>query len=934
MRFHVLIGAASAVLLSSTSALAVIGGTPDRLADQERAQRVEHPAAQRQLDASPAWQDFLSRHGGAWTAQWDEATRTPTRFWGTGWNTSGASLSDDTAAFRLGMAILAQEIDLLGGVGTDDLAPLAIDRRQGITTLSFERTWRGLSVENARVSLRFKNDRFVMGQFESMPAIEATLRVSEPSVAAKDATQTALSELGWVTTHTEEVNQPKLTVYPIVRVSSVDYRLAWKLELRSTAFPSRQYVFIDAQTGEFISSREQVRFLDTQVSVEHDDRYPDNGTATSPFRWAEVEVDGVETSADMDGVITTEGPGTATWTSGSRYFRVRTADGDPMASFSGQITEGGAPLLAQPDPDLDPVKYRRVLAQVDTHVAAHRARERALRINPNFGWASQQVEATVNSEEMTCNAWFDGDINFVTQADGCNNTGRVMDVVSHEYGHGFHAYSIINGVGSFDGALSEGMGDYLAATISGDPATARGFFQGSNDPLRDIEINRVWPEDVGEIHQTGRIIAGALWDARKALITVMGEEQGIDHADQLFWAVASRASDIPTGYSEALLADDDNGDLSDGTPNQCLIDEAFGLHGLGPASDDIGLFSVEHAPITNLTPDDSIEVSARVQLARPACTTGEVGSVRLSWALGGDAFETLTMDAAGEGDFVASLPGAEAGTELRYFIEVLDENDEVSGLMPRGSISDPWFAAFVAGGTIIFESDFEDDDGGFSHELLVGNADSEGADDWQWGEPGGDSGDPSSAFSGDNVWGNDLSPEENWNGAYQPNVHNILSSPRIDVGTGYDTVYLQFRRWLSVEDGFFDTAEVTVNGIGLWSQLEGPNQNDAGNHHEDLHWALRTYDITDLVAADGSIVVNWELLSDGGLQFGGWNIDDVKVIGLGEAGGIGDPQGDDLAGGGTGCSCDSGGDPSPSAWLFILPLLGFVTRRRYSATTR
>ena len=33
-------------------------------------------------------------------------------------------------------------------------------------------------------------------------------------------------------------------------------------------------------------------------------------------------------------------------------------------------------------------------------------------------------------------------------------------------------------------------------------------------------------------------------------------------------------------YPESLLVDDDDGDLSNGTPNLCLINEVFGAHGL------------------------------------------------------------------------------------------------------------------------------------------------------------------------------------------------------------------------------------------------------------------------------------------------------------------------------------------------------------------
>jgi len=916
------LGAVAALFTASTAVAAVGQIELDRLYPGERAERIA-TAAQVELAQGAAWQDFLARHGGEWQALWDEATGTPTRFWGTGWDVDPAALATDEGVFRLGKSILAQEADL-HGVPLSDLTPLVVDRRQGITTVSYARTWNGLPVVDSRVSLRFKHGRFVMGQFESMPSIEATLRVSEPAVDSKAATDLALAEMGW-TQSTTDHRGAELVVLPIAMQSSVQYRLAWQLELAATAFPSRRFTYVDALSGEVLSWHEQIKFLDAHLEVEHDNRWPENGLTQSALQFAEVDVDGQQVTADLWGGITVDGPGTATWTAGSRYFRVITADGEPLASFTADIAADGDVLLGQLDADdLGDVKYRRELAQLGTHVAAHTARQRALRINPSFGWASVEVLATVNSDETRCNAWFDGDINFVRQGDGCNNTGRVLDVVAHEYGHGFHGYSIIQGVGSFDGALSEGLSDYMAATLSGDPATARGFFLGSNEPLRDIEINRVWPDDVSEIHQTGRIIAGALWDLRKELVTLMGETDGVDHTDQLMWASASRATDIPTSYAEVILADDDNGNLADGTPNKCLIDDMFGIHGLGPAGGELGLFTIEHDQVLLAEPGADIAIDAIVQLSRPECTTGEVGEVRLNYTVGDGDVQTLAM--TGDLEYSVSLPAAEAGTSIHYWIEAFDAGGELVGLEPQGSITDPWYAVFVGGGEVVFDADFESNDGGFTSVLYEGNADSPGANDWQWGRPGGNSGDPLEAFSGNNVWGNDISPEENWNGAYQPNVHNALLSPRIEVGDDNGAVFLQFRRWLTVEDGYWDSALVTVNGSTIWSQLEGPSEGDSSNHHTDLHWALRTYDVTDLVE-DGAIEVSWELIADAGLQLGGWNIDDVRVITFGSD----EVPGDGLTDGdleGEGCGCSASGDEGGWAGLLLLPLVGLARRRR------
>lgn len=907
-------------LLAASPALAFDDpGHEQHLAPGQRAERIATPAGQARLNGSAAWQGLLAERG-RWQAQWDEATGTPTRFWGEGIPVDGDKLADDDGAWQIGRALLSELAPLLGEVDLRDLTPLTLDRTDGVTTLAFARTWRGLPVHGARVSLRFRSDRLVVGQFESMPGIDRDLRSAAAVVPSADAREAALALLGWDEAETRAA--PELGVYPVLHDASVRYHLAWRHDLRATDHVSRRHVWVDATTGEALASAEQIRFLQATLGAEIDDRYPQNGLTDSPVARVLAHVDGDDIRASMQGVLAVDGSyATVSYEPGSNHFRVRTADSTPVPTATFELGDGDFAVWT-PDSG-DSVTDRRMRAQWDLHVAAHVVRDRALDINPQFYWATQRVDANANSDEMECNAWFDGDINFVVQASGCNNTARVHDVVFHEYGHGFHAYSIINGVGDFDGALSEGLGDYMAATITGDPATARGFFTSNTNALRDIEVDRVWPDDVGEIHQTGRIIAGALWDTRKALEARYGAA-GVELADKYFWYAAMRSTDIPSSYVEVLLADDDDGDLANGTPNQCLIDEQFGRHGLGPAGNDLGLFTIAHSVLPSLVPAGPVTVQGNVVLSRPACSQGDVSAVRVVWAHGDSQWQTLDVQPDSAGDFEAQIPAAPAGTEVRYSLEALDEAGDVAAVLPVGSVSDPWFATFTGEPAILFEATFEEDDGGFFSELLRGDPTVEGANDWHWGNPGGQAGDPVEAWSGDNVWGNDLSPLENWNGAYQPNIHSALRSPTIDVEGDWAGVYLQFRRWLNVEDGYWDQARVLVNGAEVWSQLASSDENAADRHHQDTHWALRNYDVTDLVSPDGTLEVRWEIISDGGLQMGGWTLDDVRILGLSGLPGADDDP-DALAG--AGCEgCSAGGSAALGLWL--LPLVALGRRRR------
>src|SRR3569623_2767186 len=94
----------------------------------------------------------------------------------------------------------------------------------------------------------------------------------------------------------------------------------------------------------------------------------------------------------------------------------------------------------------------------------------------------------------------------------------------------------------------------------------------------------MWPTDIGEIHHTGLSFGGTWWDLRKALIAQYGMDDGVALTEKLWVGALRRSVDIPSSLIEALAADDDDGALSNGTPHECLIRDAFGRHGLRTVS--------------------------------------------------------------------------------------------------------------------------------------------------------------------------------------------------------------------------------------------------------------------------------------------------------------------------------------------------------------
>ncbi|MCA9715399.1 MAG: DUF4215 domain-containing protein, partial [Myxococcales bacterium] len=219
-----------------------------------------------------------------------------------------------------------------------------------------------------------------------------------------------------------------------------------------------------------------------------------------------------------------------------------------------------------------------------------------------------------------------------------------------------------------------------------------------------------------------------------------------------------------------------------------------------------------------------------------------------------------------EGELYRGLiPLQPANTVVQYQV-VLDTAD-VSVSAPVNA-ADPWYEFYVGGTEPLYCTDFTDNPGddGWSANKGPPNG-------WEWDEPQGKGGDPAAAFSGARVFGNDLGLGMG-NGLYAADDNNFADSPVVDT-QGFAIVRLQYRRWLNVEDSTYDTATIYADGEPVWQNFKG----EGSTQHTDREWRFHDVDLTDQ-AADGSVQLRFRLQTDGGLEFGGWTLDDFCVVGV------------------------------------------------------
>ncbi len=868
-----------------------------------------HHRAQATLAHQPAWVEFTQGEGVGWKARFDEATGTAHRMWGPGIVLGSL---DGERNVRASMERFLVRNRAILGVTAREL-PFSRARyiaRTDTWLVDFDRTIDGHPVVRGGVTARIRFGKLIMLGVDTYP--DATL--PQPEVSEADAIEIAELDGAAPMAHHTGVSA-SLVALPLDVPGGPQLRLAWQVR-SETMLPRGLWVtFVDAATGEVLSVHNEVRFLEGTVYGTHRQRTYNSDMVVSPMPRVSIEGES-SVNADEFGAYSVAGDSASTWLSGT-YLDVRNADG-----AEGQLD------FAEADPTW--TTDNATQAEIASYVYIHQVKDWAYALAPEVSMSREPLTSNVNSTAYTCNAYYDGNVNFFAAGDGCNNTGEIADVNYHEWGHGFHAYSA--GTWSVDGSIGEGAGDLVSNFLTHDSEIAP-YFVTNGSGIRDVAPNQVYPDDVaGEVHYDGLIFGGSVWDVWAELMTTYGEDRAdtgtaYDVVTHLFVDALKANPTLETAYDEFIAADDDDGDLANGTPHFCEIAEGFALHGLGPLASDGGGLTVDHLPVENQTVGTGITAAGTIVNIAAACQPFTLDSVTLNWSTDDGANWSSTPGTVSGDSFTAEFPEFESDTIVHYFFSATGDGGEDVDAPAGGNIAP--FSFYVGALTELWCTELSDDDGALVHELIDGD-EREGADDWAHDTPTGMANDPDSAFTGRKVWGNDLGGGT-YNGEYQPNIHNRISTPAIDV-TGKDALVLQYRRWLNVEDGYYDRARVLGNGDAIWEN-HATNEQQGDEDTLDDQWMLATHRPSP---ADGTLTLSWEIESDGGKELGGWNLDDICVYaaappvdtGTDDTAGDG---GDDGAGAvilsPDECGCDSGGSTLP-AIVMSLVVTTMVTRRR------
>jgi hypothetical protein len=351
---------------------------------------------------------------------------------------------------------------------------------------------------------------------------------------------------------------------------------------------------------------------------------------------------------------------------------------------------------------------------------SHASREQFYQVNrikqvvkgwlPANTWLGQVLTVNVNLNQ-TCNAYWNGStLNFFKSGGGCANTGQIAGVSLHEFGHGIDQN---DGTGTAtDGATGESYGDTTALIALHDSCLGEGFLSsncsGYGDActactgVRDADWNKHashtaatadnfirvhCPAASGgagpcgkEVHCESYVPTETMYDLAARDLPSPGTGIAWTILDRLWYLsrnTATKSFSCTTGstytsngcsagslWKVMRAVDDDDGNLSNGTPHGGALFAAFNRHSIActtdaGASTTFAGCTPPAAPTLTLTPGDN--------------------SAALSWTAVGtstyDVFKNETGCNAGftkiaSGTSVTTLADSDVANGLTYYYQV------------------------------------------------------------------------------------------------------------------------------------------------------------------------------------------------------------------------------------------------------------------------
>ncbi len=476
------------------------------------------------------------------------------------------------------------------------------------------RTIGGIKVRGSHVSAVINRGNLIlmgMHQWGDRPLVAKGPRLNEHQAARATENHLDALEIDRHWAKSELIYVPMAvgdTSKSVQFAKGYDMRLVWSVKVLLKNDHGSWEALVDAETGEVLAFEDQNQYAEAKGGV-------------LPVTNDGIVPDGVEQAGwPMPFLNVTTGSGTQTTDTGGNLTAAGSLTSSLVGPYVRMNDNCGSISLTQND-NLDfgtSSGTDCVTPGFGGSGNTHASRTGFYELNkviemgrgqlPSNGWLQNQLTSNMNINS-TCNAFWNGTVNFYRSGGGCFNTGEIAGVFDHEWGHGMDANDVNGGIASPSG---EGIADVYTALRLNTSCIGRNFRStvctGNGDPcltctgVRDIDYLKRQsgqPHDYtwsnancgGSVHCVGGVYSEAVWSLWKRKLQQAPYNYDNNTAHEIVTrltyigagATSTWFSGGPpeggcassSGYMNYLAADDDNGNLNDGTPHMTAIWEAF-----------------------------------------------------------------------------------------------------------------------------------------------------------------------------------------------------------------------------------------------------------------------------------------------------------------------------------------------------------------------
>ncbi len=503
--------------------------------------------------------------------------------------------------------------------------------------LDFDFVHQGVPIDGARVVFRCNHGNMVQFGVEGLIPLGGGLidRILNPipAITADHALDIAFGYAGGFDDRTDTIINPG-TLKFMPRLTDPDgaavasrfaYPLVWEVAFIKQGVTGSWKVWVDAHTGQVLSF-----FDDNAYGIVKGGVYPVSQTASTevvrglPF--ANV-ASGVY--ANWAGRYDSPTSGTVTSTLAGKYVKISDACGSISlaATAPADLNFSSSSGTDCTTPGVGGAGNTHAARSCFYHVG--NLKYKAMQWLPSNTWLQGQLTANVNKSQ-TCNAYWNGStINFFKSGGGCGNTGEIAHIFLHEFAHGLDSN---DGGPSSDMSSGESYADGLAMMGTHSSCGGPGFLSsnctGYGDActsctgVRDFDYAK---HSSGSPHTIAQTMGttGFKCPTSSSYYGPCGREGHCESypGSEVIWDLAVRdigplRGDTATGWfvlerlfflSRAtsgsmytcdktnkvgascsssnwlqtfLVVDDNDGNLSNGTPHGAAIKAAFTRHGM------------------------------------------------------------------------------------------------------------------------------------------------------------------------------------------------------------------------------------------------------------------------------------------------------------------------------------------------------------------